>query len=181
MKCPKCGNEYQQTDKECPHCGVDFAYLERKTARQVTKEDITTVVESQEPEPVKPPTPLKEEPEPPKEAPAPPKKAPIEAPAKVQAVKKPAPPKKEEGPKVPCPKCNFENPPGSIDCFQCGIVFAKYEAFLAKQAAEGGGQNAAKTACPKCGMAHNVARDQLGSETTCKKCGNPFKAEEISV
>jgi len=33
-ECPRCGYKRQAEDSECPHCGTDFAYLEKKLARE---------------------------------------------------------------------------------------------------------------------------------------------------
>ncbi len=33
-ECPRCGYKRQAEDIECPHCGTDFAYLEKKLARE---------------------------------------------------------------------------------------------------------------------------------------------------
>ena len=35
-----------------------------------------------------------------------------------------------------CPKCGYERKPGDTECPQCGIVYEKYEALLAKKQAE---------------------------------------------
>jgi Tfp pilus assembly protein PilZ len=33
-ECPKCNYKRQAGDIECPHCGIDFAYIEKKLARE---------------------------------------------------------------------------------------------------------------------------------------------------
>ena len=35
-----------------------------------------------------------------------------------------------------CPKCGYERKPEDIECPQCGIVYEKYEAYVAMQQAE---------------------------------------------
>ncbi len=43
------------------------------------------------------------------------------------AVQSPPPPEEETGPTQTCPRCGFVQPPGQLDCHQCGLVFAKWE------------------------------------------------------
>jgi predicted Zn finger-like uncharacterized protein len=105
-----------------------------------------------------------------------------------------------------CPKCGFANPQATEECLRCGIIFAKYEAYLEKKrrveeetnqttdglldpetirAAAESSQPAvsapvmAKTACPHCGQRYAIRDDQLGITTRCKKCSSIFKIEAI--
>ncbi|MBC2735246.1 MAG: hypothetical protein HF981_12885 [Desulfobacteraceae bacterium] len=122
-------------------------------------------------------------------------------PSQSSAMASPTPPT----PKNACPKCGFGNPDQAQECLRCGIIFAKYEAYLEKKrqveeetnqttdglldpetirAAAESSQPAtkpvmAKTACPHCGQRYKIRNDQVGITTRCKKCSSIFKIETI--
>jgi predicted Zn finger-like uncharacterized protein len=178
MKCPRCDHPRQPEERECANCGIDFNYVESKMARS--------------PAPVTPPP---TEVNPPSEA---------EAPAALPEEN--PPPTTGEDLLKPCPKCGFHNQDSAQECLRCGIIFAKYEAYLEKRrkaeeetnqttdglldpetiqmAAEASQQSQpspvyAKTACPHCGQRFKIRNDQVGITTRCKKCSSIFKIETL--
>jgi len=189
MKCPRCDYPRKPGDRECPNCGIDYAYVEKK----MTHRDNAS---SEVPENLDPAS------ETPAEAidqgePMPDAEMPESGPAT-----SPAPPPS----KNPCPKCGFGNPDKALECLRCGIIFTKYEAYLEKKrlveeetnqttdglldpetirAAAESSQPVvatpllAKTACPHCGQRYKIRDDQVGITTRCKKCSSIFKIEPI--
>ena len=67
-------------------------------------------------------------------------------------------------PHVKCPKCGFDNPPGSRDCDNCGISFDIYKA--EKERAEA----ARNSLGPEAAAASSKQPDGL---TNCPSCGHP--------
>jgi predicted Zn finger-like uncharacterized protein len=188
MKCPRCDFPRKPGDRECPKCGIDYAYVEQKMAHN----DIEPAEDHQNPDPV---------PEKPSETASGEKMPELNQP-KTSLGKTTAPPVA----KYPCPKCGFENPDQAQECLRCGIIFAKYEAYLEKKrlveeetnqttdglldpetiraAAESSqplvaAPVMAKTACPHCSQRYKIRDDQIGITTRCKKCSSIFKIEAI--
>ena len=186
MKCPRCDFPRKPEDRECPQCGIDYAYVEKKMARS---DDPPSSDESQ-------PEVASEADEAPKEDPMPDVVQPGDTPPAS------APPADKNA----CPKCGFGNPEQALECLRCGIIFSKYEAYLEKKrqveeetnqttdglldpdtiraAAESSAPAAtapakAKTACPHCGQRYKIRDDQIGITTRCKKCSSIFKIEAI--
>jgi predicted Zn finger-like uncharacterized protein len=187
MKCPRCDFPRKPGERECPQCGIDYAYVEKKMARG---EDASPPVEN-------PPDAIPEDREAPKGDPMP-------------EVEQPndniSPPPTPPASKNACPKCGFGNPEQALECLRCGIIFSKYEAYLEKKrqveeetnqttdglldpetiraAAESNAPAAtppvtAKTACPHCSQRYKIRDDQIGITTRCKKCSSIFKIEAI--
>jgi|GEM_PF-2186932 predicted Zn finger-like uncharacterized protein len=189
MKCPRCDYPRKPGDRECPQCGIDYAYVEKKMAQGGLENEADS-----------------------------PAGAPAAAAASVANDKVKTMPEMERlpsdvqqpqsapAPKVACPKCGFDNPEQSKECLRCGIIFEKYEAYLEKKrqveeetnqttdglldpetiraAAESSQPVAAaaelaKTACPHCGQRYKIRDDQIGITTRCKKCSSIFKIEVI--
>jgi predicted Zn finger-like uncharacterized protein len=189
MKCPRCDYPRQPGDRECPKCGIDYAYVEKKMAH---RGDATPeFLENPDPESEKPAeASTKEE-----------HMADTDMPEAGHTTAPTPPP-----PKNPCPKCGFGNPDKALECLRCGIIFTKYEAYLEKKrlveeetnqttdglldpetiraAAESSqpvvaAPAMAKTACPHCGQRYKIRDDQIGITTRCKKCSSIFKIEPI--
>lgn len=188
MKCPRCDYPRKPGDRECPQCGIDYAYVEKKMAR---RDDA--------------PTETPENPGPAFEKPAEAAKGELMPETNMtqkDRVTSPAPPTA----KNPCPKCGFGNPDQALECLRCGIIFTKYEAYLEKKrlveeetnqttdglldpetirAAAESSQPVvetpamAKTACPHCSQRYKIRDDQIGITTRCKKCSSIFKIEAI--
>lgn len=187
MKCPRCDYTRKPGDRECPKCGIDYAYVETKITRSDDTADPTPdnpgaaaeFVEAAKVESM-----------------------PEVNPSKSSSTTSPTPP----DPKNACPKCGFGNPDQAQECLRCGIIFAKYDAYLEKKrrveeetnqttdglldpetiraAAEDSQRVAppttmAKTACPHCGQRYKIRDDQIGITTRCKKCSSIFKIETI--
>ena len=189
MKCPRCDHPRKPGDRECPKCGIDYAYVENK----MTHHDDA-----------------------PSEAPENPDSAsgkPAEASTREEHMPEtnmpetgPMTASTPPAPKNPCPKCGFGNPDKALECLRCGIIFTKYEAYLEKKrlveeetnqttdglldpetirAAEESSQpvmakpDMAKTACPHCSQRYSIRDDQIGITTRCKKCSSIFKIEPI--
>ena len=187
MKCPRCDYERKPGDRECPQCGIDYAYVEKKMGRtdqpaEAPEGNPDTAVEAVQDD-RKAATPELDAPRPLAPPPPPP-----------------------EAPKNECPKCGFGNPDEALECLRCGIIFSKYEAYLEKRrqveeetnqttdglldpetiraAAESSQPAAAipemaKTACPHCAQRYKIRDDQIGITTRCKKCSSIFKIEAI--
>jgi len=189
MKCPRCDYPREPGDRECPKCGIDYAYVEKKMTHQGN-------VSSEAPEDSDPasenPAEVFDQ-----EEPMPDTDMPERGPAT-----SPAPPPDKNS----CPKCGFGNPDKALECLRCGIIFTKYEAYLEKKrrveeetnhttdglldpetirAAAESSQPVvatpvmAKTACPHCGQRYKIRDDQIGITTRCKKCSSIFKIEPI--
>lgn len=187
MKCPRCDFPRKPDERECPNCGIDYAYVENKIARSDAPAPSTADHQDAAPEPAEDPRgdtmPEVEQP-------------------KADTVPSPTPPED----KHPCPKCGFGNPEGALECLRCGIIFSKYEAYLEKKrqveeetnqttdglldpetirAAAESSEPAttapamAKTACPHCSQRYKIRDDQIGITTRCKKCSSIFKIEAI--
>jgi len=187
MKCPRCDYPRTPGDHECPKCGIDYAYVEKKMIRTDDPADsapdnpgtAATSVEAAKVESM-----------------------PEINPSNSSSTKSPAPPDAKNA----CPKCGFGNPDQAQECLRCGIIFAKYDAYLEKKrqvedetnqttdglldpetiraAAENSQatvaeQSMAKTACPHCGQRYKIRDDQIGITTRCKKCSSIFKIEAI--
>ena len=189
MKCPRCDYPRKPGDRECPQCGIDYAYVEQKmTPRDDAPSQIPEDDDSASGKPMEAST--REEHMPETDLP------------ETSPVASPAPP----APKNPCPKCGFGNPENALECLRCGIIFTKYEAYLEKRrrveeetnqttdglldpetirAAAESSQPVvatpvkAKTACPHCGQRYTIRDDQVGITTRCKKCSSIFKIESI--
>lgn len=187
MKCPRCDFPRQPRDRECPKCGIDYAYVEKKMARNDGTAPLGVDLPDAALEPVEAPKgEFMSEVEQPETAP----------------MTSPTPPTSRN----PCPKCGFGNPDKAPECLRCGIIFKKYEAYLEKKrqveeetnqttdglldpetiraAAESSQPVAAtpltaKTACPHCGQRYKIRDDQIGITTRCKKCSSIFKIEAI--
>jgi len=186
MKCPRCDYTRKPGDRECPKCGIDYAYVEKKMVRSdrdVGPSPVHSGVAATSTETAKVET------------------MPEVNPSESSAMASPTPPT----PKNACPKCGFGNPDQAQECLRCGIIFAKYEAYLEKKrqveeetnqttdglldpetirAAAESSQPAtkpvtAKTACPHCGQRYKIRNDQVGITTRCKKCSSIFKIETI--
>lgn len=182
MKCPRCDHPRQPEEPECSNCGIDFDYVEKKLARS--------------PEPVTPP---------PSEAAVAPAPA-VEVANTLPVADASLPPAESDNLLAPCPKCGFHNQDAAQECLRCGIIFAKYEAYLEKRrraeeetnqttdglldpetiriAAEASQQSQpspvyAKTACPHCSQRFKIRNDQIGITTRCKKCSSIFKIETL--
>ena len=191
MKCPRCDHPRQSDERECSNCGIDFGYVEKKMAR--SPEPAAPVETASAPSPPPPDT---SQAPPPEHDPAP----------ETEKADAPADTAPEE--LKPCPKCGFHNQVKSQECLRCGIIFAKYEAYLEKRrkaeeetnqttdglldpetvqmAAEASRQSLtsptyAKTACPHCGQRFKIRNDQVGITTRCKKCSSIFKIESLPV
>ncbi len=190
MKCPRCDFPRQPGDRECPKCGIDYAYVEKKMARDDHNPSPSAADSAEAEAPPEPVEASKGDPMPEVDAP------------KTDAMPSPTPP----AAKNPCPKCGFGNPERALECLRCGIIFAKYEAYLEKkrQVEEETNQTTdglldpetiraaaessepvkaapamAKTACPHCGQRYKIRDDQIGITTRCKKCSSIFKIEAI--
>jgi predicted Zn finger-like uncharacterized protein len=188
MKCPRCDYPRKPGDRECPKCGIDYAYVEKK----MTHHDDGSSEDAENPESA---------PEEPVEA-AKGKNMPEINLSKTGPITSPAPPASKNA----CPKCGFGNPKQALECLRCGIIFTKYEAYLEKkrQVEEETNQTTdglldpetiraaaessqpvvaapvmAKTACPHCGQRYKIRDDQIGITTRCKKCSSIFKIEAI--
>jgi predicted Zn finger-like uncharacterized protein len=187
MKCPRCVYTRKPGDRECPKCGIDYAYVEKKMTHSDDTADAApdnpgTAAKSLEAAKVE--------------------SMPEVNPSKSSSTTSPAP----LDPKNTCPKCGFGNPDPAQECLRCGIIFAKYGAYLEKKrqveeetnqttdglldpetiraAAEDSQRVAAatvmaKTACPHCGQRYKIRDDQIGITTRCKKCSSIFKIETI--
>ena len=187
MICPRCDYPRKPGDRECPKCGIDYAYVEKKMTRSDDPAD---------------PAPDNSG-----EAAAPVQAAKVESMPEVNSsnsssTTSPAP----NEPKHACPKCGFSNPDQAQECLRCGIIFAKYDAYLEKKrqveeetnqttdglldpetiraAAENSQvaaavESMAKTACPHCRQRYKIRDDQIGITTRCKKCSSIFKIETI--
>jgi len=187
MKCPRCNYTRKPGDRECPQCGIDYAYVEKKMALGDNAAEMALanpgVAEDARDADNAAETPASE---------VPPSETPPPAPSVAS--------------KNDCPKCGFSNPDEALECLRCGIIFAKYEAYLEKKrqveeetnqttdglldpetiraAAESSQPTAAipdmaKTACPHCAQRYKIRDDQIGITTRCKKCSSIFKIEAI--
>lgn len=190
MKCPRCDYPRKPGERECPKCGIDYAYVEKKMGHR----------DDSPPEALEDPDPASEKP--------------VEASTKEEHMPEntarprtePTTPPTSSTPKNPCPKCGFGNPEKALECLRCGIIFTKYEAYMEKKrlveeetnqttdglldpetirAAAESSQPVvatpvmAKTACPHCGQRYKIRDDQIGITTRCKKCSSIFKIEPI--
>lgn len=203
MKCLRCGAPRQTEDTECPQCGIDFEYVEKKLARQSRNQtDNLSAPESgenagtepQSPEPT--PTP-------------PPRRTPEVTQNTTNDAETSAPRPAESSQQAaavtkPCPKCEFLNPETATECLRCGIIFEKYEAYIEKkrklmdevsrttdvmidpenlraaieQAQEDEPESeTVKACCPHCSQRYRIRPDQIGITTRCKKCSSIFKIE----
>ena len=187
MKCPRCDYIRKPGDRECPKCGIDYAYVENK----MTRGNDTAHPAPDNPGAAAPSV----------EA-AKVKSMPEVNPSKSSSMTSPTPLNSKNA----CPKCGFGNPDEAQECLRCGIIFAKYDAYLEKKrqveeetnqttdglldpetiraAAEDSQRVAAetamaKTACPHCGQRYKIRDDQIGITTRCKKCSSIFKIETI--
>jgi predicted Zn finger-like uncharacterized protein len=198
MKCPRCGQPRLPEERECSNCGTDFSYVAQKLARSPRNGETTA--------PQEPAASESEAAETPDAANSDPATV-----ARADATAKPdgtdtaatnAPP---DDKLKPCPKCGYHNTVTDLECLRCGIIFAKYEAFLEKRrkaeetnqttdslldqetirtAAEASQQAPpktvyAKTACPHCAQRYRIRHDQIGILTRCKKCSSIFKIEPL--
>jgi predicted Zn finger-like uncharacterized protein len=189
MNCPRCDHPRQPEDRECPRCGIDYAYVESKMAQ--TPSD--TRPQAEDPERGKTGraslAPIQADP---RNAPSP-----GDAAGRGQGAGK--------APKA-CPKCGFKNDAALSECLRCGVIFAKYETYLEKKrraeeeaskttdglldsdtlkaVLEGTPQGAPppaeiKTACPHCGQHYKIRDDQIGITTRCRKCSSIFTIEGL--
>ena len=187
MKCPRCDYIRKPGDRECPKCGIDYAYVEQKMGRNQEADELPgnqsdAVAESAESDDMEIETETPQTPA-----------GNMNASANATS-------------KNICPKCGFGNPDQSGECLRCGIIFSKYEAYLEKKrqveeetnqttdglldpetiraAAENSQPEVAapvmaKTACPHCSQRYKIRDDQIGITTRCKKCSSIFKIEAI--
>ena len=189
MKCPRCDHPRKPGDRECPKCGIDYAYVENK----MTHHDDAPSEAPENPDSAS---------EKPAEASTREEHMPETNMPETGPMTASAPP----APKNPCPKCGFGNPDKALECLRCGIIFTKYEAYLEKKrlveeetnqttdglldpetiraAAESSQPvmakpDMAKTACPHCRQRYSIRDDQIGITTRCKKCSSIFKIEPI--
>jgi predicted Zn finger-like uncharacterized protein len=207
MKCPRCDAPRQPDDTECPQCGIDIAYVEKKMARTTHNHQTEPDASDDGGDPW---------PEPPPETDSADSARDAEGREEVQAIE--TRPFNEEvdtkalptGGSTPCPKCDFANPDGVTECLRCGIIFKKYERFIEKkrrlleeashttdglidpedlrsameQAEEAVGEpksETVKTACPHCRQRYRIRPDQIGITTRCKKCSSIFKIEALTL
>ena len=187
MKCPRCDYIRRPGDRECPKCGIDYAYVEQKIGHSDDAADPPLNPSDNDADSAKP-----NGPETRSDADQPPA---VNMNSSV-----------DDASKNVCPKCGFGNPDQSNECLRCGIIFSKYEAYLEKKrqveeetnqttdglldpetirAAAESSQPAvpapamAKTACPHCSQRYQIRDDQIGITTRCKKCSSIFKIEAI--
>ncbi len=189
MRCPRCDHPRQPGDRECPRCGIDYAYVESKMAQ--TPSD--TRPQAEDPKSGKAgrisSPPIQDDPHS-----GPPGGAAGPGPVTGKATR-------------PCPKCGFNNDAALSECLRCGVIFAKYETYLEKKrraeeeasrttdglldsdtlkaVLEGTPLGAPppaeiKTACPHCGQHYKIRDDQIGITTRCRKCSSIFTIEGLA-
>ncbi len=130
MKCPRCDAPRQPDDKECPRCGIDIAYVEKKLARPVYhhqgKPNTSDGGGDHSPEPPHrvDDTDTARDTE---------RQTEVTAPETEPLFQVTDPKAVPEGGTTPCPKCDFANPDDVTECLRCGIIFKKYERFLEKK------------------------------------------------
>ena len=105
MKCPRCDYMRKPEDRECPKCGIDYAYVEKKMARNGDEANSLPNNPGTEAESV---VTAEEEPMP-ETSPSPP-----------DPVASPTPPSHPNE----CPKCGFANPKAADESLRSGTIFS---------------------------------------------------------
>jgi len=175
MKCPRCDYPRQAEERECPKCGIDYAYVERKIGLGDNP-------------------PLQNVPEP-----TPPESSDRPAPSPKETSHE----KMRPCPK--CGFQNQRQAPECLRCGIIFDKYEAYlekkrkveeetnqttdgllDPETIQLAAEAANQapavvDFAKTACPHCSQRFKIRHDQVGITTRCKKCSSIFRIESLPV
>jgi predicted Zn finger-like uncharacterized protein len=175
MKCPRCDHPRQPGSRECPKCGIDYAYVERKIGLGDQSAMQT----------------------PPETAPPDAQDQPPPSPADTPNPNQRSCPKcgfLNQGQAPECLRCGIifdkyeaylekkrkveeetnQTTDGLLDPETIQMVA---EAADQSQAA----MDYAKTACPHCSQRYKIRQDQVGITTRCKKCSSIFRIESLPV